>query len=213
MQREVFPGIAYKEFKNLILDMKEKNIDLQRFDVPFSKYKFDCVLSVSGNEPKLLIGLVERNWSCILVFDTSYRIKMEYSDYRALLNLLDFSYSSSGNTERFTSGKFLSQIARRAPKNCKIQVPNTKLMSFFYREYVPENQEPEKTVFLGWKTYAPGGKKARNFEKTELYHGKDVADYCRENNISSVWTTEDKENERCVDCFPPGYMKQSSGVV
>ena len=34
-----------------------------------------------------------------------------------------------------------------------------------------------------------------SYEKTEFYFGKEVADYCRVNNISSLWTHIAKEED------------------
>ena len=47
---------------------------------------------------------------------------------------------------------------------------------------------PEKIYFKGWNDHIKDHNKARNFEKTEFYFGKEIADYCRKNNISSLWT-------------------------
>ena len=43
-------------------------------------------------------------------------------------------------------------------------------------------------------------KTARNFDKTEKLLGKRVADYCREHNISSIWS--DKTNEKKKVTYP-----------
>ena len=52
--------------------------------------------------------------------------------------------------------------------------------------------EPDRTVFYRWMPQSDTGRTARNYEKTEFYFGKNVADYCREHNISSQWITEEQ---------------------
>ena len=48
--------------------------------------------------------------------------------------------------------------------------------------------EADKIYFRGWNDHLIDHRTARNFDKTEYYFGKRVADYCRVNNISSLWT-------------------------
>lgn len=46
----------------------------------------------------------------------------------------------------------------------------------------------DKIYFCGWNDHQKDGRQARNFDKTEYFLGKKVAEYCRENNISSLWS-------------------------
>ena len=57
-----------------------------------------------------------------------------------------------------------------------------------------------KIYFKGWNNRVLDKKTARNFDKTEKLLGKRVADYCREHNISSMWS--DKTSEKKKVTYP-----------
>ena len=53
--------------------------------------------------------------------------------------------------------------------------------------------DPERrTIFYRWVDQNKSGRLAHNFEKTETYFGKNVADYCRRHNITSQWLTPEQ---------------------
>lgn len=58
------------------------------------------------------------------------------------------------------------------------------------RRYLPYRNvdENNKIYFCGWNDHIRDKRTAHNFDKTEFFLGKAVADYCRQNNISSMWT-------------------------
>ena len=60
--------------------------------------------------------------------------------------------------------------------------------SFIYNHFTFDAKE--KIYFCGWNDHITDKRKARNFDKTEYYFGPRVANYCRRNNISSLWTAD-----------------------
>ena len=74
----------------------------------------------------------------------------------------------------------------------------------FRKKYIKAADEPDKTVFVGWNDHKLDKRVARNFGKTELFLGKKVADFCRCNNISSLWTSPEKASEKDIS-YPEGF--------
>lgn len=90
--------------------------------------------------------------------------------------------------------KFLLLLSAHAPKKTKcLIVPVSELQFFAHSKGV---EESEKIYFKGWNAHLSDNRQARNFDKTEFYFGKEIADYCRANNISSIWTSEPSEEKQ-----------------
>ena len=87
-------------------------------------------------------------------------------------------------TPKFTILPYKSFVLRyEAPKQSnKAGVKYTEL----YR-YLPYRKvdEADKKYFCGWNNHIKDKRTANNFDKTEFYFGKKIADYCRINNI--IW--------------------------
>lgn len=81
---------------------------------------------------------------------------------------------------------FLRLLSENSPRQSTRQgVDYTEL-----RRYLPYRHvdEEDKIYFCGWNDHQKDRRQARNFDKTEFFLGKAVAEYCRENNISSLWS-------------------------
>ena len=81
---------------------------------------------------------------------------------------------------------FLRLLSENSPRQSTRQgVDYTEL-----RRYLPYRHvdEEDKIYFCGCNDHQKDRRQARNFDKTEFFLGKAVAEYCRENNISSLWS-------------------------
>ena len=89
-------------------------------------------------------------------------------------------------TYRRNSATFLRLLSEHAPLHSnKLGVDYREL-----RDYLPYRHvdDADKIYSCGWNDHIRDGRQAHNFDKTEFYFGKKVADYCRVNNISSLWS-------------------------
>ena len=99
---------------------------------------------------------------------------------RMIQNTIDWSEN------HFNSSGFLKLLSQKAPQisSCK-KIPYEELRAYLpYRKV----EDADKIYFCGWNDHIRDKRKAHNFDKTEFYLGKTVADYCRQHNISSLWT-------------------------
>ena len=89
---------------------------------------------------------------------------------------------------------FLKYISNHAPHKCKRRIVDPMYLVRYRQHKIKDSDEPWKIYFKGWNNHVLDKKTTRNFDKTEKLLGKRVADYCREHNISSIWS--DKTNEK-----------------
>lgn len=114
-------------------------------------------------------------------FDVVFSI-MNSKDYNDLCRILNLNWRK----DHFNSALFLRLLSENSPRQSTRQgVDYTEL-----RRYLPYRHvdEEDKIYFCGWNDHQKDRRQARNFDKTEFFLGKAVAEYCRENNISSLWS-------------------------
>ena len=74
-----------------------------------------------------------------------------------------------------------------------------KKLKRLYRVDLSGFDDEDKIYFCGWNDHKADKRKAHNFDKTEFYLGKKVADYCRANNISSLWSDIPRDERRLTN--------------
>ncbi len=169
-------------FEPLINDMKNNNIDKEHYAFDYNGFRFDVILSFAHHGYELLVAIHTHNWGCVLTMNENYNIEVPDDIYYSLCDLLNLNW----NINHFGSRTFLQLLSEHAPQRSNHQGVNyTEL-----RNYLPYRnvEEADKIYFRGWNDHLIDHRTARNFDKTEYYFGKRVADYCRVNNISSLWT-------------------------
>lgn len=169
-------------FESLIKDMKKNEIDKEHYSFVYNGFQFDTILSIVTGGYEILVAIHTHNWGCVLKMDDDFIVDMPDNKYFELCRILKLNYAEDG----FNSSKFLKMLSEKAPKHSNRQgVEYTDL-----RAYLPYRNvdEAERIYFCGWNDHTRDHRRARNFNKTEFYFGKKVADYCREHNISSLWT-------------------------
>lgn len=189
-------AIYLSNLKYLVSDMRANKIDLSEFEVKYQRYKFRCILDIGASPYELLIGAIDTNWAAVIYLKKGYEAEMADKDFYKLCDLLELK--PGGGV--FTSYMFLKYISNHAPHKCKRRIVDPMYL-VRYRQYkIKDSDEPWKIYFKGWNNHVLDKKTARNFDKTEKLLGKRVADYCREHNISSMWS--DKTSEKKKVTYP-----------
>lgn len=178
--------VSLFEFKPLLIDMRKKNVDREHFIVTYNSVVFDVIFTIDTTPFKLLIGAKKHNWACLCEMENGFKVEMPDSKFYSLSKILNLKPSK----DSLTSFAFLKYIASHAPKTCSERLVNPSVFKRFTLSY----NSDIKDIFIGWNDHKLDKRKAHNFNKTEEYFGKNVADYCRDNNISSMWTSASKAN-------------------
>lgn len=170
------------DFIPLIDDMKLNNIDKEHYFFDYNGFRFDVILSITYHGYEILVAVHTHNWGCVLNMNKNYNIEIPNEVYFSLCKLLNLNWSKN----HFSSAAFLQLLSKNSPKKSKC----TGVDYLTLRNYLPYRQvdEAAKIYFCGWNDHKKDKRKAKNFDKTEFFFGKSVADYCRKNNISSLWS-------------------------
>lgn len=174
------------EFGELFRSMRKSNADIAHFYINYARVQFDIIVDIGEAPFEIMIGAIRYTWACTLFMKSGYKISMNYGDYKALCDILNLT---PGGEEHFTSIVFLRFIAEHVPTEYNGQIVDPVSLMPFRKTRIRKSDEPNKTVFKGWNDHIKDKREAHNFDKTELFFGKSVADYCRAHNISSMWTT------------------------
>ncbi len=185
---------------NLIKDMRRHDQDIDEFYFSYNSIHFHAILDIGTVPFQLLLGTVSHNWACVLEIGVGYLTSMGTSDFMKLCDILHLKPGKG----KFTSFVFLKYIDTHAPTSCSQKPVQPSHIMPFRKKYIKSSDEPNKTIFYGWNDHKFDGKSARNFDKTRLFLGDKVADFCIKHNISSLWTTPDKASEKAIT-YPAGY--------
>lgn len=196
--------VFMKGLSSLYSSMLKHKKDIERFLFTYNGVRFDAIYVLSNKPHELLLGaLGESNWACVVKVHCGFKAEMTDEDFFALCKILNLAPGKGS----LTSFDFLSYISRHSPRECSPELVNPQYMTRYVAKRVPKNEEPEKDVFLGWNDHLIDKRKAQNFNKTELYFGKRIANFCRTHNISSMWTTRETGKGKTAS-FPPGYISK-----
>lgn len=181
--------VKLNELHLLCSSMFKNNIAIEQFYVIYNNIKFDVIFDIGSKPFELLIGAISYNWACTLKLSVGYFAEMTDSDFFALCNILNLKPSK----ESLTSFKFLKFIASKAPKESRCTLVEPSHLIPFRKKSLKASDESDKIYFVGWNNHIKDKRIARNFYKTEKLLGKTVADYCREHNISSMWSANPRD--------------------
>lgn len=179
----------FPALKPLINDMMKKHSDREHFCVTYATVTFDIIISLDVPPSEILIGGEGINWACAMKISDDLEITMPDKDFYALRKALPLKKNGIENLGFYI---FLNFIAVHAPKHCSGTPVQPPVMQRWYSKKVDSIDPENRTVFYRWVDQNERGNKAHNFEKTEAYFGKSVADYCRKHNISSQWLTPEQ---------------------
>lgn len=169
-------------FEPLINSMKSNDVEKEHYFFNYNGFRFDVILSIANIGYEILIAIHTHNWGCVLKMSRNYIIEVPDDVYFSLRRLLHLDW----NNNHFSSAAFLRLLSENSPKYSNCQGVNYREL----RNYLPYRQvdEAKKIYFCGWNDHKRDNRTAHNFDKTEFYFGKTISDYCRKNNVSSMWS-------------------------
>lgn len=176
-------------------NMKINNIKRVVFPIKYNKKGFSCIfitnilpyilyLSTLGDTPIIFELEINEN------YETSSYI--DNNKYNKLIEYLEIKYDPN---HKFKPSDFFSYINNNISVNCMKQ-PNYKdviLIATSCRNI----EESNKIYFCGWRNNGAGNVSYENLEKTRIAFGDDIAELCKNKNISSRWT--DIANEEVIN--------------
>ena len=186
--------ISLHQFSSLYKDMRTNNKCIEQFYVRYSNITFDVIIDIGHTPFELLIGAINHQWACTLKMNPGFKVEMSNSDFYSLCDILNLKPGK----ESLTSFKFLLYIANHAPKQAKTNIVHPSHLARFRQSSIKKEDEPEKIYFRGWNNHQADKRTARNFDKTEKFFGKDIADVCRRHNISSIWSAYPQDENKVI---------------
>lgn len=183
--------LTLEPLKTLVVDMRAKSVEKEHFSFVYARMTFDCIFAFCANEYELLIGIHSENFGLIIPVNERFVAALSAANYYALRDVLKLTAKGDG----FTSNIFLKLLSSKIPCcSSGVHIASEEMIKYVKCRHV---DEADKIYFKGWNDHTKDGRVARNFDKTEFYFGKTVADYCRVHNISSLWTDIISEKESC----------------
>lgn len=174
-----------------INDMLDKDVDRDHFYTTFATIRFDVLVCLDTEPYEMLIGARGLNWACTLTISQNFEMQMNDYDFYSLKDKISPYLKHNGN-QKFGSYIFLKYLCDHSPNKYRKKIINPSIVRLCAPRKATNIDEADRTVFYRWMPQSDTGRTARNYEKTEFYFGKNVADYCREHNISSQWVTEEQ---------------------
>lgn len=181
---------AFKNMYKLVASMRNHGKTIEQFYFKFNNVEFDCILDIGLAPFELMLGVKVYNFACVLKVERGYRVELPTNKYVELCRILHLSYKD----DLFSSPFFLHQVDMHIPNECSNDLVNPSHLVPFRENKLSSSDRKEGYIFCGWLPHkGMNNGHARNFEKTELLLGKDIADFCRANDISSKWTANESE--------------------
>jgi hypothetical protein len=164
----------FNTYRALVKNMVAHDIEKEHFAFQHAKLTFDVIFAITSS---------------------GYNFNTTFDDqtYYALRHVLELNTSNSS----LSSFAFLRLLSAHAPKQSKCVIVLVSELRFFAKSN--NIDESEKIYFKGWNPHTSDKRQARNFDKTEFYFGKKIADYCRMHNISSIWTSNPQEEHEYIN--------------
>lgn len=181
----------------LYADMKEKNKPRERFTFAIKDVTFEAIILIDRQPFELLIGAKAHQFAFTLLLKTGFRTELPDNIYYRLCEILQLNYSE----HHFSSFAFLREVDKAVPPKCSKRSVQPHEIAVYKRKVSDE----DKIYFHGWNDHLADGRhvRAENIDKTRRFLGDEVADFCQQNNISSMWTDIIKDVKDPSD--PPGY--------
>jgi len=187
---------------DLYHDMRKNNKTQEKFRITYNKVGVEIIFLIDRVPYELLIGIIGDQFGTVLTMREGFMIDSLSCEEAKELGVHLHIKPIEGNSS-FAPERFLQYINRHCPKTITPNHVQPNDLGKCKRKQIPKDQEPDKIYFKGWNDHIADGRTARNFEKTALLLGPEVAKLCREHNISSIWTSDPKD---AISYFrPPDY--------
>jgi Family of unknown function (DUF6037) len=172
----------------LYKSMKSQDIERYRLEYKVGKAVFDIFFFTDGSPFLLLFGVKIENFSFELEVMPGFVInhQLDRDTYKGLCQVLGLEY----NPERpFSPWNFFSEFNSRIPQQSSASQKAKPQDVAPYRSFT---EEPDKVYFCGWRDNDKRGEKVQNLEKTRALLGEKAYQTCKDKNISSRWTADEK---------------------
>lgn len=191
MSKLTFPNLKF-----LVSDMNKQGADKEHFCFTYSHCDIDCIFSIGHKHHELLVAIIDENYGFVVNVYINRKgdfvAEIDEESYFGFCKVARLTYKDN----HFTSSALLNLLSVHIPKSYS----GWRYTDRDMRPYLccRKIDEAEKIYFKGWNDHTKDKNTARNFDKTEFYFGKQVADYCRSNNISSIWSANpnDESSEK-----------------
>ena len=176
---------------SLVSDMRQKHNPKEQFICNYANVTFDVILDIDTIPFEMMIGAKGFQFACIILIKDKFMAEMKDNDFYKLCDILQLQPGK--NT--FTSFMFLKSIESQLPKKSSGIKAAPYKIARFKTSQLKHVEESDKIYFYGWNDHKKDGRQAKNFEKTKLFFGIEIENYCRKNNISSMWTDDPSKNK------------------
>ena len=102
--------LTFTTLKNLVNQMKENNVDKDKFSFVY-KVKFDVIVAIVHEGYELLVGLHTVNYGFVVKVNQNFVAELKEDDYYNLCKYLNLSFRNDG----FTSNVFLKLLSSKIP--------------------------------------------------------------------------------------------------
>lgn len=193
LQKEVIRGMfKFDSLQILHQDMMKKDESRDLFPFSYNGKNFSCILVTDITPIRLyLTTLGNAPITFELEINKDYCTSPYLDDYKLLVAYLDIKYDPN---YKFKPVDFFEALNRKIPR-VFMNAPS-------YKEVIQvaslkrNIEEADKIYFCGWRSNPPGSSvREKNLEKTRSAFGDQIADMCKQKNISSRWTDIDSEED------------------
>lgn len=189
--------LTFYSAKELAIDMQAKGVEKEHFAFTYAEQTLDCIFSKMDKYYELLVAVHTLNFGFIVTLIQSntgnFIAEITDDDYFNFCKAMNLSYKGDG----FNSNTLLNLLSSHIPPFSKgVKISYKEMRQYTKCRYV---DEADKIYFCGWNDHIIDKRKAQNFDKTEFYLGVTVANYCRKNNISSMWSNIPRDEKNLTD--------------
>ena len=119
--------------------------------------------------------------------DFSINSNLDKEDYKTLAKMFRIN-----NSKKFSPYDFFISFAKSIPYHELTKQVDIKDNLNYISDYV---DDIKNTKFIGYHSHKKDGRRvtAKNLNKTAIYLGKEEAERCKRENLSSVWKSQTKK--------------------
>jgi hypothetical protein len=172
----------------LYKSMRFHNIERYRFEHKVRVAVFDVFFFTDESPFLLLFGVKAKNFCFELKVKSGFVIdhQLDGLTYKGLCKVLELEYDPENP---FSPWNFFSEFNSNIPK---VAFANQKSKPQDVASYRRFSEEPDKVYFCGWRDNDKRDEKVKNLAKTRTLLGEKAYQRCKDKNISSCWTANEK---------------------
>lgn len=172
--------------RQLCSDMHNNDVTKTQFEFKFNKVIFDVAFFINSSPYQLLFGAKDHRCSFFVNVKKGFEISpiiTPSSAYKDLCAALDLKYDPDNP---FNPKKFYSEFSKKIPD--RIRKKNTSMP----RLTQTSTDQNDFGTFSHWKIHSTQNVTIPNLIKTEKAFGKEVMEFCKNQNVSSCWNPSKK---------------------